>query len=258
MEDLIRRFMEQDYGYGSGYGYGYGSGSGSGDGYGSGYGYGYGSGDGDGSGDGSGFGYGSGSGSGSGDGSGYGSGYGYGYGSGYGSGFGYGSGSGSGSGSGDGIKSVNGEKIFLIDGVQTIISHVHGNVATGFILMSDLSRQPCFIVKEGNKFSHGDTIRSAFQSLQEKMYGDCTEEEWIDKFKDHFSDFDKKYEAMEFFAWHHILTGSCKMGRESFAKDKGLNLGKDTLTVHEFIELTKNAYGGYIITKLMAGHEKVG
>ena len=50
-------------------------------------------------------------------------------------------------------------------------------------------------------------------------------------------------------AYHHVLTGSCRMGRELFAKDKGLSLdGK--MSIHEFVELTKDAYGGDIIKQL--------
>ena len=220
MEDRIKQFLSIGSGYGSGYGdgSGYGSGDGSGDGSGSGYGSGYGSGDG------------SGSGYGSGDGSGSGYGYGYGY--------------------GDGIKSINGNSIYVVDNIPTIITNVKGNIAKGFILQSDLSLTPCFIAKENNQFSHGNTLHEAFESLGEKLYDDSTEEERILKFKEHFSDFSKKYSAKDLFIWHHVLTGSCKAGREAFCKDKGIDVDNDRFTVYEFIELTKNSYGGEIIRKL--------
>ena len=172
---------------------------------------------------------------GSGDGSGYGSGdvsgYGYGY------------------GSGDGIKEINGHKVYMVDDTQTIITSVRGNVAQGFILQSDLQLEPCFIVKENNKFAHGNTLRDAFTSLQEKLYDDSTEEERIDAFKRKFPSYDTKYDNQDLFAYHHVLTGSCRMGRESFVADKGLSLDGKT-TVREFVELTKNAYGGDIIKQL--------
>ena len=191
---------------------------------------------------------GSGSGDGSGDGDGYGSGCGYG--SGYGSGDGDGYGCGSGCGSGYGVKSINGNSIYVVDNIPTIITNVKGNIAKGFILHSDLSLTPCFIVKENNQFSHGNTLHEAFESLQEKLYDDSTEEERIDKFKEHFSDFSKKYSAKDLFIWHHVLTGSCKAGREAFCKDKGVDVNNDRFTVYEFIELTKNSYGGDIIRRL--------
>ena len=244
MEDRIKLFLSIGDGCGSGCGYGDGSGYGSGDGSGSGYGSGYGDGSGYGSGDGSGSG--SGSGYGSGDGSGDGSGSGYGSGDGSGSGYGYGSGY----GDGDGIKSINGNSIYVVDNIPTIITNVKGNIAKGFILQSDLSLTPSFIAKENNQFSHGNTLHEAFESLREKLYDDSTEEERILKFKEHFSDFSKKYSAKDLFIWRHVLTGSCKAGREAFCKDKGIDVDNDRFTVYEFIELTKNSYGGEIIRKL--------
>ena len=195
---------------------------------------------------GSGDGYGSGDGSGDG----YGSGSGYGSGDGYGSGSGYGYGDGSGDGYGSGVKSINGNPIYVVDNIPTIFTNVKGNISKGFILQSDLSLTPCFIVKENNQFSHGNTLHEAFESLQEKLYDDSTEEERILKFKEHFSDFSKKYSAKDLFIWHHVLTGSCKAGREAFCTDKGIDVDNDRFTVYEFIELTKNSYGGDIIRRL--------
>ena len=241
MEDRIKQFL--NIGYGSGYGDGYGYGSGNGDGSGSGYGYGSGSGDGDG--------YGYGDGNGDGYGSGDGDGYGYGDGDGYGSGDGDGYGYGDGSGDGYGVKSINGNPIYVVDNIPTIITNVKGNIAKGFILDSDLSLTPCFIVKKNNQFSHGNTLHEAFESLQEKLYDDSTEEERIFKFKEHFSDFSKKYSAKDLFIWHHILTGSCKFGREIFCKDRNIDINKDEFTIYEFIDLTKDSYMGEIIKKLL-------
>lgn len=114
-----------------------------------------------------------GSGYGSGDGSGDGSGYGSGDGYGYGSGSGDGDGSGDGYGYGDGIKSINGNSIYVVDNIPTIITNVKGNIAEGFILQSDLSLTPCFIAKENNQFSHGNTLHEAFESLREKLKVFC-------------------------------------------------------------------------------------
>ena len=247
LEDKIKKFLAIDVGSGSGSGdgFGYDGGSGSGSGYAYGYAYGYGDGCGSGFGDGDGDGFGSGDGEGFGDGfddsgdyeSGSGSGYGYGYGSGY--GYGYGS----------GLKEMDGKKIYMIDDTQTIFTSIHGNVAKGYIVQSDLQLKPCFIVKENNQFAHGDTLRDAFASLQEKLYDGSMEEERIEAFKKKFPDYDVKYDNRDLFTYHHVLTGSCRMGRESFVKDKGLYLDGKT-SVREFVELTQNAYGGEIIKRL--------
>lgn len=68
-----------------------------------------------------------------------------------------------------------------------------------------------------------------------------------------FPKYDVKYDNRDLFAYHHVLTGSCRMGRESFVSDKGLSLD-DKTSVREFVELTKNAYGGNIIKKLPSAY----
>ena len=137
----------------------------------------------------------------------------------------------------------------MVDDTQTIITSVRGNVAQGFILQSDLQLKPCYIVKENNKFTHGNTLRDAFVSLQEKLYDNSTKEERIEAFRQKFPFYDTKYDNRDLFAYHHVLTGSCRIGRESFVADKDLSLDGKT-TVREFVELTKNAYGGDIIKQL--------
>lgn len=221
LEDRINAFLSVNYGYGSGYG----SGRGSGGGYGWGFGDGSGRGSGGGNGDGSDCCYRWGCGDGNGDG------YGWGY------------------GDGNGVKDINGNHVYIVDGIQTIIKSVRSNIAQGFVLQSDLTLKPCYIVKERNKFAHGDTLHDAFSALQEKLYDDSTEEERIEAFRKKFPEYDTPYPNRDLFAYHHVLTGSCRMGRESYCKDKGIDLDGST-TVREFIELTKGSYGGDVICKL--------
>ena len=217
-------------------------------------GYGYGSGDGDGDGDGDGYGYGSGDGSGDGDGyrygSGYGDGYGYGYGDGSGDGYGDGDGSGDGDGYGYGIKSFNGEPVHRIDGVNTLIRSVRGNTAHGVIVNADLTLTPCYIVKQENVFAHGETLREAMEALRDKLFEDMPEEERIAMFLSE-TDRGKTYPTQYFYDWHHRLTGSCDMGRKQFARDHGVDLEHGMMTLTEFLELTKDAYGGDVIRKVI-------
>ena len=226
IEDKIKAFLAVNYG--SGYGYGDGSGDGSGYGYGSGCGYGSGYGYGDGSGDGSGSGAGSGDGSGSG----------YGYGSGYGSGDGY------------GVKSYCGDVVYTIDDVNTMLHSVRGNVAKGAILNRDLTLTPCYVVKQNNCFAHGRTLREAMNALRDKLFEDMPEEERIAAFLKE-TDREKAYPTTYFYDWHHRLTCSCDLGRRQFADDHGVDLDNGTMTLREFLDLTKNAYGGDVIRKVM-------
>ena len=216
LKDRIKEFLKVDTGYGSGSG----SGSGYGDGSGSGYG------------DGSGSGYGSG----------YVDGYGYGYGSGSGYGYGYGYGDGS------GIKKINKYNVYNIDDVQTIILSIYKNIAKGKILNKDMTLTDCYIAKGQNMFAHGDTIEKAVEDLRNKIFDNLDVEEKIEEFKKIFEK-DKKYKGTEFYKWHHFLTGSCEMGRNSFVKNHSLNL-EDKFTVNEFIEICENDYGGSIIKQL--------
>ena len=217
VEQFLKTSDGSGYDFGSGYGSGYGSGSG----------------------DGSGSGYGSGDdyGSGHGFGSGYGSGYGDDYGSGDDYGFGY------------GIGSINGMPIFRIDGVPTVITNVKGNIAKGWLLKNDLTLEPCYIAKQDNLFAHGETLREAMEALEKKLFDDMPEGERIEAFLDAVKD-GQKYPARLFFDWHGRLTGSCQMGRETFVKNHGIDLDKDTMTLRRFLELTREDYGGEIIRKV--------
>ena len=199
-------------------------------------------------GSGSGYGYGYGSGSGSGDGSG--SGYGYGSGDGSGSGYGYGSGD----GYGYGVTMFCGQAVHMIDSAATIIKAVFGNYAKGFILNKDMTLTPCYIAKGGNHFAHGDTLEAAVRDLNDKLFDDMDEDDRIAAFWECHKP-DVKYPAMDFFEWHHKLTGSCEAGRKSFAANHDVNLETDTYTVQEFVELCGESYGGHVIRKLMEAHD---
>ena len=181
-----------------------------------------------------------------GDGSGYGSGSGYGYGDGSGYGSGYGDGSGYGSGYGDGLKSLNGQPVDMIDGVPTILMRIIGNVAKGFIVGPDFSLAPTFVCKQGNSFAHGETLHKALEALLEKLFDDMPTEERIEAFCAELKPGVKR-PAMDFFSWHHRLTGSCEQGRREFARRHGVDIESDELTPEEFFALTRDSYGSSII-----------
>ena len=111
-------------------------------------------------------------GNGSGNGSGYGRGYGRGDGgNGDGSGYGYGRGDGS------GIKNINGYNVYEVDRVPTIFTHIHGNVARGYMLERNVILKPCYIVKGNGYFAHGETLQEAQSALEEKIIYNIEEEE---------------------------------------------------------------------------------
>lgn len=243
MEELIKRFLAQGYGYGCGYSYGYGYSYGDGDGYGDGSGSGYGSGDG----------YGDGYGSGDGSGDGYG----------YGSGDGCGDGDSSGSGSGDGrnIKSFKGYPVMVVDGVLTVVARIEmdddlNGVAIGWVLAKSFALQRTYVVKRAGIFAHGNTLQEAVQAVQEKVLEDKPVQERIGAFVEAFPLIDSFVSAQELFSWHHILTGSCLQGRRIFCQERGIDMDAE-YTICQFIELTKDAYGGEIIRLLRERYKEL-
>ena len=178
---------------------------------------------------------GSGSGSGYGDGDGDGDGYGYGYGD--------GSGSGYGSGDGYGIKSYNGHEVYIIDDMRTIIYSVHGNIARGATINSDLTLSDCYIAKYEDYFAHGETAKQAMADAQSKAWQNKPIEERIGYVVEKYPDVDVPIEHSALFSLHNFLTGSCLFGRKEFAKAHSLDPEHGAMTMREFILLTKDAYG---------------
>ena len=178
--------------------------------------------------------------------SGYGSGDGSGDGSGYGSGDGYGYGD----GDGDGIKSYNGHEVYRIDDMQTIIYSVHGNIARGATINSDLTIADCYIAKCGDYFAHGETVKQAMADAQSKAWQNKPIEERIDYVIEKYPDVDVPIEHSALFSLHNFLTGSCLFGRQEFAKAHSLDPEHGAMTMRKFINLTKDAFGGNNIRQL--------
>ena len=213
-----------------GYGFGFGSGKGSDGGYGFGYGSSVGSGFGSGSSD---------------DGSGFGSEYGLSPGPDF--GFGYGNGD---------VTELNGNIVDYIDNVPTIIIQVHGNFAYGYIVKEDLTLESCFIAKVGNSFAHGKTLKEAVADAEAKEAERLPVEKRIEKFIEVFGSLDAEHTGKEFYDWHHILTGSCRMGRDGFCKSHNIDLAQK-YSVRYFLNITKDSYGGDVIKSIKEKYEKI-
>ena len=221
-------------------GAGYDSGAGAGDGYGA---------------PGSGYSYGNGYGSSFGYSLNCGSNYIAGYGEGNSSGNSYSNGEGSGEGSGD-IKALNGNIVDYIDSVPTIITQVRGNIACGYTVKDDLTLSPCFIAKVGNSFAHGSTLKEAVEDAEAKEMENMTVDERIKKFVETFGSIDSEHTGKEFYVWHHILTGSCRMGRDEFCKAHNVDLEK-MYSVRYFLDLTKESYGSNVIKQVRESYKSM-
>ena len=189
--------------------------------------------------DGSGYGYGDGSG----DGSGYGSGSGDGYGSGSGDGYGYGD------GSGYGFKNFNGKKVYIIDSIPCTFISIKKNLALIEVINKDLTTTKTFLAKDENFFAHGKTAKEAIEAAHQKKLVNMDVETKINLFVKTF-DFNSIQSNRTFFDWHYTLTGSCELGRNRFVKENAIDLNK-SMSTKNFLELTKNAYGGDVIKKII-------
>ena len=137
----------------------------------------------------------------------------------------------------------------MIDKVATLIDSVRGDFAKARILNSDLTLTPCYIAKVGNYFAHGLSLKQAYKDALDKAMESMSEEDRIEQFRAKYPSLDCKDTCAELSKWHHILTGSCSMGRELFIKEHGLDLDKE-YTVGYFLDITESSYGGNIIKQV--------
>ena len=149
------------------------------------------------------------------------------------------------------VSTLNGQSVYLIDGIRTIINSVHKNVAKGVVVNDDSSMTDCYVVRIGNYFAHGTTPREAWKDALKKSFLEYPVEDRIKKIIEKYPDLDKKIQHRELFALHNSLTGSCRFGREHFAKEHNINTETGEMSMREFIKITKDAYfGGDIIKQL--------
>ena len=183
----------------------------------------------------------------------------FGYGCGFGS-AGYGRSDGSGDDSAGceygGIKALNGNIVDYIDYVPSIITQVHGNIACGYIVKADLTLESCFIAKVGNSFAHGKTLKNAVADAKAKEAKRLPIEKRIEKFREVFGSLDSEHTGKEFYEWHHILTGSCRIGRDEFCKTHNIDLTQK-YSVRYFLQITEESYGGDIIKLIRKEYKNI-
>ena len=166
-------------------------------------------------------------------------------------------GSGYGSGDGSGLKSYNHRKVYYIDDEPTLIDKVRGMVAQGYLINRDKTLTPCFIVRHGNSFAHGESLKEAARDALAKHLQDTPKEERIAEFIKSHPDANVAYPCEDLFRWHNILTGSCEIGRRQFCKDNDIDLD-GSYTVQFFLDITKDVYGGEVIRNLIEEYEAMG
>lgn len=57
------------------------------------------------------------------------------------------------------------------------------------------------------------------------------------------------------FVLHHVLTGSCELGRWQFAVYNHIDVENGQMTMREFCQLTQDSYGGENIKQLIKAYK---
>ena len=120
----------------------------------------------------------------------------------------------------------------------------------GSIVKSDLTLSHCYIARCGDFFAHGKTLFEAVRDAERKALENEPIDSRIDRFVATYPDIDNIVNNVDLYKWHNVLTGSCEFGRRQFAKDHSIDIENGTMTIREFVELTKSAFGGDVISQL--------
>lgn len=149
---------------------------------------------------------------------------------------------------------IMGYEVYFIDDWPTRIFSVHGNFAKGAIIVNskleECFPEDCYIAKVGSCYAHGDTLKEAFHFANTKSFHVAPLKQRIEEFVIKYPSLDIVADNKDLFTWHNYLTGSCKMGRRAFATEHNIDVEKGTMTIRDFIRLTRDSYGGEKIKML--------
>lgn len=150
----------------------------------------------------------------------------------------------------NGIISFNGNKTYDIDGYLLYITHVHSPWASGEIIKSDLTTQPCYILKINDNIVVESSLRNAMEVMRHRLF--LNKENDVDiayAFVLAHPDYYKQYDWDEMVAWHSLSPTSCADGRHKFSKTANKKSG-DTATPEELISFMKNSTSKNIAIKM--------
>ena len=118
-----------------------------------------------------------------------------------------------------------------IDGIISIVINKHKNV---YKVQNLGSTRISYIVKDGDIYSHGDTIKEAKDSLLYKISNRDTSK---------YNDFtrDTKITLKEAIEMYRVITGACEGGTRYFVENI-LKKTKKNYTVQEVIDITQGQY----------------
>ena len=129
----------------------------------------------------------------------------------------------------DGIYSETGRPAIIYDGILSEVISQKGNI---YKVINYGETKETFIVKDGDIYSHGETLEQAKESLIYKISNRDTTpyESW------QLTDTKTKEELIKAY---RVITGACESGTKYFCENTNI---PDKCTVKEAIELTKGQY----------------
>jgi hypothetical protein len=148
------------------------------------------------------------------------------------------------------INKLSVNSVHYVDGLPCIFQSIHGNTAKVFLIDTrDFSTKPCYIVKVHDMFAHGETIADAAKAVEEKYLASLDIDERIAMFVKQYPDHGAVVSNADLSQWHHTLTGSCEFGRDQWCREHAIDMA-GSMTVRQFIDMTKAAYGSDVIGQL--------
>ena len=159
-------------------------------------------------------------------------------------------GSGSGEGEGYTLMILYGRIVHYIDGIPCLPVSAHGDtMAVDVIDEQDWTLSRAYVARWQGEAAHGETVRKAVEAARNKYFARMGPGEKKRQLLDLFAE-KGRLTVKELYAWHGRITGSCEFGRSRFQEEHGFK-DDDTLSLEEFVELTRNAYGGDLIASLI-------
>ena len=134
----------------------------------------------------------------------------------------------------------NDGKYIKSDGIFTEVISKRGNV---YHVKKVNSSKVTYLVTDGSKFSHGDTLKEAKESLKYKIGN---------RDKSRYSNLKKSsvLSLSEMIECYRVITGACEAGVRNFITSVGEV--KDKYKISDIIKITKNQYGNNDFDKFFA------
>lgn len=146
-----------------------------------------------------------------------------------------------------------GHTVYLLNSVPTCITAVHKAAdfmyAEGFVINNSMYKENCFIAKVNGEYAHEVNLRLAVLSALDKFNNNEPLDVKINRFIAEFPNLHENVDNHRLFVHHHLLTGSCTLGRQKFIREHNIDID-GSMTVEDFIKLTTYAYNGKVIREL--------